>query len=74
MSLQDDLDFLLTCAPATPCLRQEACFRVAKNLLDRLRSESPAPYAVGETPDDGVISDYAPNWEARNGFVPCREE
>ena len=71
MSLQDDLDLLLTCAPVK-CPRQEACFRVAKylrdNLLDTAIRESLA------TVDDGEVADYAPYWEARNGFVPCRDE
>ena len=74
MSLLDDIDLLLTCAPAIPCPREEACFRVARYLRDNLHSESPAPYAAGETRDDRVIADYAPNWETRNGFVPCRDE
>jgi hypothetical protein len=71
MSLQDDIDLLLTCAPAK-CPREEACFRVAKylrdNLLDTVIRESI------ETVDDGEVSDYAPHWEVRNGFVPCRDE
>ncbi len=73
MSLHDDLDLLLTCAPAK-CPREEACFRVAKYLKDHLHSESPAPYAGNETADDDVVADYAPNWENRNGFVLCRED
>jgi hypothetical protein len=73
MSLADDVNLLLTCAPAAPCPREEACFRVAKYLRDHLHSESPAPYATGEIRDDVVIADYAPNWEAHNGFVPCRD-
>jgi hypothetical protein len=72
MSLQDDVNLLLTCAPGVSCPREEACFRVAKylrdNLLDTVIRESLA------TVDDGEVSDYAPHWEVRNGFVPCREE
>ena len=71
MSLQDDIDLLLTCAPAK-CPREEACFRVARylrdHLLDTVIRESL------ETVDDGEVADYAPNWESKNGFVPCREE
>lgn len=71
MSLGEDVDMLLTCAPAIPCHREEACFRVAKylrdHLLDTVIRESL------ETVDDGEVADYVPNWEARNGFVPCRE-
>ncbi len=71
MSLQDDVNLLLTCAPAK-CPREEACLRVAKylrdNLLDTVIRESLA------TVDDGEVSDYAPHWEVRNGFVPCRDE
>jgi hypothetical protein len=74
MSLQDDIDLLLTCAPAK-CPREEACFRVARYVRDRLHSESPAPYAAADkTTDDDLIVDYAPHWEVRNGFVPCRDE
>jgi len=69
MSLQDDIDLLLTCAPAK-CPREEACFRVAKylrdNLLDTVIRESI------ETVDEGEVSDYTPHWE--NRAVPCREE
>jgi hypothetical protein len=68
MSLLDDVDLLLTCSPAIPCPREEACFRVAKYLrdilLDTVIRESL------ETVDDGEVSDYAPNWE--NRFVPCQ--
>ena len=71
MSLKDDVELLLTCAPAAPCPREEACFRVAKylrdNLLDTAIRESL------ETVDNGEVADYAPDWENRNGFVPCRE-
>lgn len=72
MSLQDDVDLLLTCAPATKCPREEACFRVAKWVRDQLHVEQPAAYAA-EPEDSSVIADYAPNWENRNGFIPCRE-
>jgi len=73
MSLREDIDLLLTCAPAK-CPREEACFRIAKYLRDNLHSESPAPYAAGEIRDDGEVSDYTPHWENRNGFAPCRDE
>ena len=70
MSLLDDVDLLLTCAPAIPCPREEACFRVAKylrdNLLDTVIRESL------ETVDDGEVADYGPDWENRS--VPSREE
>ena len=69
MSLKDDVELLLTCAPVK-CPREEACFRVAKylrdNLLDTVIWES---LAIG---DDGEVSDYTPHWE--NRAVPCREE
>ena len=69
MSLREDIDLLLTCAPAK-CQREEACFRVAKylrdNLLDTVIRESL------ETVDDGEVADYAPDWE--NRFVPGRDE
>ena len=71
MSLSDDVNLLLTCAPAAPCPREEACFRVAKYLRDHLLDT-----AIREslaTVDDGEVADYAPDWENRNGFVPCRE-
>ena len=70
MSLQDDVNLLLTCAPGVSCPREEACFRVAKylrdNLLDIAIRESLA------TVDDGVVDDYAPTWE--NRFVSFRDE
>jgi len=72
MSLADDVNLLLTCAPGAPCQREEACFRVARylrdTLLDTVIRESL------EAVDDGEVADYAPNWENRNGFVPCRDE
>lgn len=74
MSLQDDIDLLLTCAPAISCPREEACFRVAKHLRDRLHSESPAPHAADHPAADDLVADYAPDWERRNGFIPCRED
>jgi hypothetical protein len=74
MSLQNDINLLLTCSPSVPCPREEACFRVAKYLRDHLHSESPAPYTADEIPDDGVITRYAPHWESYHSFVLCRDE
>ena len=72
MSLKDDVELLLTCAPAAPCPRKEACYRVARYLRDHLLDTTILESLA--TVDDGEVADYAPNWEARNGFVPCREE
>lgn len=71
MSLQDDVDLLLTCAPAAPCPREEACFRVAKYLRDRL--EPAGITGAPEKTEEDVVADYEPHWETRNGFIPCRE-
>ena len=70
MSLQDDIDLLLTCAPAAPCPREEACFRVARYLRDHLLDTTIRESLA--TVDDDDVADYAPTWE--NRFVPCREE
>ncbi len=70
MSLKDDVELLLTCAPAAPCPREEACYRVARYLRDHLLDT--AIQESLETVYDGEVSDYAPDWE--NRFVPCRDE
>jgi hypothetical protein len=72
MSLADDVNLLLTCATGAPCPRMEACFRVAKYLRDHLLDTTIRESLA--TVDDGEVADYAPNWENRNGFVPCRDE
>jgi hypothetical protein len=67
MSLQDDINLLLTCAPVN-CPREEACFRAARylrdNMMDRVIRE------INELLDDDEIADYAPCWESRKRFVP----
>jgi hypothetical protein len=45
---------------------------VARYLRDHLLDT--AIHESLETVDDGEVADYAPNWENRNGFVPCRDE
>jgi hypothetical protein len=70
MSLADDVNLLLTCAPGAPCPREEACYRVARYLRDHLLDTTIRESL--ETVDDGEVADYAPTWE--NSFVPCRDE
>ncbi len=72
MSLKDDVDLLLTCAPSVPCPREEACFRVAKYLRDNMIDI--AIHEINELLDDDDIDDYAPCWESRIRFVPYQDE
>jgi hypothetical protein len=61
--LRQDCLALLTCAPLTPCPKEESCCRVAKALLAQLPIPEPDPDTLPPMDEDEVMH-YAVDWSA----------
>ena len=72
MTLDEAINRMFVCATAERCAREEACFQVvkwAKDRRDRERlAEEIARSVALPVDDEGVISSYAPQWEAPCGI------
>jgi hypothetical protein len=74
MTLDEAISRMFCCATAERCAREEACFVVVKWARDRRTqerlAEEMARAANAPVDSDGVVTDYAPQWEANCCGIP----